>query len=146
MVAEPFSPDRPTMSEHSRRKLKVAAVWLLIAAAGIATGSFSYRRQVAHLSEDLVEDTQRSAAAFDSATVQALTGSPADRAAFSPQRFSAGSGGTTSQPVGVQANSASEIGRLACSAYSRAARAIAAAAPFWRASAYSTTSEAGTAT
>src|SRR5581483_12136308 len=67
------------MSPHRTRKLKIAAAWCAIFLAGAIVGWRTYVARRAQIIEDLIEDTKRTALAFDPGNVQRIAGLPEDR-------------------------------------------------------------------
>ena len=66
------------MTQHTLRKLKIAALWLAILVAGIAAGWTGYRREESRMLVTLLNVAQRSAVAIDPTELRRLTGTPAD--------------------------------------------------------------------
>ncbi len=66
------------MSQHFVRNPKILAAWSLILLAGMAVGWKGAQSHRAELRSRLIEDTKRSAVAFDALELRGLAGSPAD--------------------------------------------------------------------
>ena len=67
------------MSPHYSGKLKIAAAWLMILLAGLVVGGLSARSRSTEMVARLLDETKRSAVAFEPGDVRALGGTRADR-------------------------------------------------------------------